>query len=147
LEAVAAAALALAAEAASCGGGGVDCSKVMLTVDGSAQVSSLSDAQLADVCDFTACQFGGYNARVFCSTGPAVTVSSGRQQCIDNTSRNPSCTVTVDQLLQCIQAVSQNPCASTLTSNSACSAIFLSSCATIRAGGLTMAAMETSQAP
>jgi hypothetical protein len=143
---VSALAAAAAAVSASCGGG-IDCSKVMLTVDGNAQTALLTDAQLANICDVQACMFGGYNARVFCATGPAVSVSSGRQQCVANTARIPECSSTVDQLLQCTQAVAQNPCQSTFFMSDACAPLASSPCVTFRTGALTMTAAEASQAP
>src|SRR5262245_34116284 len=101
--------------AAGCGEGAVDCSKVMLTVDRSAVLSTLSAQDKGNVCDYGACQLGGYGAKVYCTDGTGiVTLTTGRQQCINNTTSNPTCTATVDDLLRCTEALRQSPCTSTL---------------------------------
>jgi hypothetical protein len=130
-------ALMVALAAAGCGGG-VDCSSAMLNVSGSAMIVSLSADGKRSVCDYTACQVGGYGAKLSCASGPALTVAGSQQQCLAQLPTDPSCHATVDDLVACTAAIAANPCVGTLFS-SACDAVSQPECLTFTPNGLATA--------
>jgi len=118
--------------AAGCGNS-VDCSKVMLTLSGSERIVGLSAADQRALCDYTACQVGGYGAKLTCSSGPAVTVASSQSKCVAQLPTNPACHATVDDLVTCTEAVAANACLSTLFSSD-CDAVSAPECLVITPG-------------
>lgn len=124
--------------AVGCGGDGDACRSGVLTVPSTLTLVSLSSDQREEVCDFTACQLGGYGARLSCSSGAPATVAGSRQQCVAQLPDNPACQATVDDLLRCVEAVRANPCASTLF-GSACEAVSDPACLTFTPSGLAVA--------
>jgi hypothetical protein len=126
--------------AMGCGGdAGPDCSKVMtLSVDPSQTVVSLSQEQRRELCDHSACLFGGYGARLSCRTESPVTISANQRACISTTPTNPECLATVQDYLGCMEAIRADPCTSTLFSNPACFAVTDFACLTLTAAAVLM---------
>ena len=122
--------------AAGCGGD-LDCSKVMLTLSGSEMIVGLSAQDQGALCDYTACQVGGYGAKLTCSSGPALTVASSKSKCIAQLPTNPACHATVDDLVMCTDAISANACVATLFS-SECDAVSAPECLVITPGAEAM---------
>jgi hypothetical protein len=127
-----------------CGGDELDCSMLGTpTFSTSQTIVSLSQAQKGELCDHEACQVGGYGARLSCSSGPAVTVAKSRSACVTATPSNPDCTATVQELFDCMQAVSANPCTSTLFGDPACAAATAIECLTLTANAPSMTMLQT----
>lgn len=111
----------------------IDCSLVMTPTNLSAPVISLTREEMTNLCDTTACKFGGYGAKLSCSGGIPVEVSDSREDCFASAPKNPACTATVGDFLRCMDAVRASPCASTFLGSAECSAITNFSCLTFRA--------------
>jgi hypothetical protein len=124
--------------AVGCGGDGDACRSEALTVPSTLTLVSLPSEQRQQVCDFTACQVGGYGVKLSCSGGVAVTVASSQQQCLAQLPSNPACHATVGDLVGCTEAIRANPCTSTLFS-SACDAVSAPECLTFTPNGLSVA--------
>src|SRR5436190_20473361 len=84
-------------EAIGCGGdAGPDCAKLMpLSLDPGQTVVSLSQEQRRELCDHSACLFGGYGAHLSCSSGPPVTLAANQSACLATTPTDPACAATV----------------------------------------------------
>jgi hypothetical protein len=124
--------------AVGCGGDGAACRPDALTVPSTLQLVSLSGVQRPDVCDYTACEVGGYGVTLSCPGGTAVTVASSQQQCLARWPSNAACHATVADLVDCTAAIRANPCASTLF-GSACEAVSDPQCVTFTPSGSTIA--------
>jgi len=131
---------------AGCGGdAGPDCSKQMtLPVEPSLTIVSLSQSQRRELCDYAACMFGGYGARLSCSTGAAVTISGNQSACLATTPTDPACTATVQEFVGCMDAIRAKPCTSTFLGDPACAAVTTFACLTITPAAMLMA---TASAP
>lgn len=114
-------------------GDSVDCSKVMLTLSGSEMIVGLSPADQRALCDYTACQVGGYGAKLSCTGGAAVTVAGSRSQCVAQLPTSSACHATVDDLVSCTDAIAADACISTLFSSD-CDAISAPECLVIIPG-------------
>ena len=125
---------------AGCGGdAGPDCSMLMtLSLDPGQTIVSLSQGQRRELCDYSACQVGGYGARLSCSDGPSVTVSASQGACLSTTPTNPDCPATVQEFVSCMDAIRANPCVSTLFGDPACSAATDVACLTFRSAAVLM---------
>ena len=130
-----------------CGGGDKqDCSMVSAEgLDPGQTLVSLSDAHRRQICDYGACQVGGYGARPSCSGGQPVTVAANQNACLASSPTNPACTATVQDLINCTQVIGVSPCASTLFLDPACAALTDIDCVTFTANlmstGMTAAAL------
>jgi hypothetical protein len=124
--------------AVGCGGDGDACRPEPFTVPSTLMLVSLSGDQGKEVCDFAACQVGGYGVKLSCPGGAAVTVASSQQQCLAQLPSNPACHATVGDLIRCIQAIRDNPCASTLF-GSECEAVSDPECLTFTPNGRSLA--------
>jgi hypothetical protein len=122
-----------------CGGDALDCSMVsMQGLDPGQTIVSLSDGQRRQFCDVTACQVGGYGARASCSGGAPVTIAANQNTCVAQTPRDPACTATVQDMLDCTQALRASPCVSTLFGDPACAAVTDIACLTVTANALSV---------
>ncbi len=122
--------------AAGCGGNSVDCAKAV-PPSGSDMIVGLSSADARALCDYTACQVGGYGAKLTCSSGPALTVASSQSKCVAQLPTNPACHATVDDLLGCTEAIAADACLSTLFSSD-CEAVSSVECLVITPGAGAM---------
>jgi hypothetical protein len=121
---------------ASCGGDGANLDCKMVTAAGTppstSTVISLTPAQRAQLCDYVACQNGGYGAQPACANGPSVTFAGSRTECLSNIPANSGCLATVQDLLGCLDAIHASPCVSTFFGSSACEAVTQLECLTLR---------------
>lgn len=122
----------------ACGGGDgapLDCSMTDLsTLDPNQTVVSLSQEQLVELCDGAACFFGGYGARVSCSGDDIpVTVARSRAKCVAGFPKDPLCAATVQNYIDCMQALRANPCETTIFLEPACHEVTDIYCVTVTA--------------
>jgi len=78
-----------------------------LGVDRSLQVTGVTDAQVAKICDWLVAQFGGYGARKECGSGISGVTPVSQAACIEgwyHRSPNPACTATVGDYEACMLA-------------------------------------------
>src|SRR5215470_4785352 len=115
---------------AGCGDSKIDCSKVNLSIPPSQMIVGLSTDQRKELCDFSACQVGGYGATLTCSTGPAVTVAGSQAKCVSQLPTNQACHATVADVMECFAAIDANPCISTALGPD-CEAVFVPECLVI----------------
>ncbi len=113
--------------ALACGCGGSSGSTLVCTdastpnLDPTELLANLTPSDKAEYCDWWACRFGGYGAQVSCSSGQPVTIDSSQAECASKfPSASSSCTATVGDETECIQAIEADPCASVLFTSSQC---------------------------
>ena len=123
-----------------CGGDKQDCSMVSSEgLDPGQTLVSLSDAHRRQICDYGACQVGGYGARPSCSGEEPVTVARSQSACLASSPTNPACTATVQDFIDCTQAIGASPCVSTLFFDPACTALTQTACVTFTANLMSTA--------
>jgi hypothetical protein len=129
-----------------CGGGDhLSCATTMLEVEMTAPLVSLSEAEKSNLCDVSACRFGGYGTRTRCSTGPAVMIAASRQRCLAGTTTNPACTATVGDLLRCEDALKVSPCFLTLLQAPECAPLSDIACLIVTPNASSMAFLDLPQ--
>jgi hypothetical protein len=94
-------------------------------LDPAKKLSALSDAELGQLCDWTAAKLGGYGAVKECPGGLTIRNKANRAACVSGTDRAaPACTATVGQAETCVQLQVQDICSLASLSNPACQALF-----------------------
>jgi hypothetical protein len=110
---------------AGCGdeGSSVTCTGEALALQAEKRVVVLSEGERAQLCDWSACQFGGYGAQPKCNGGMALMTAPTRGRCIGMTPTNPACQATVAEYARCIDALRASPCVETFLFGSECAAV------------------------
>jgi hypothetical protein len=110
---------------AGCGdeGSDVTCTGEPLALQAEKRVVVLSEGERAQLCDWSACQFGGYGAQPKCNGGMALTTAPTRGRCIGMTPTNPACQATVAEYARCIEALRASPCVETFLFGAECAAV------------------------
>jgi hypothetical protein len=103
-----------------CGGERVD-DDSSSGVDSSRRVTELSDEEIADLCDWSSAELGGYGVERECS-GQTVRTQASQQECMNSLGSDPSCTATVGDIEKCINALDGDLCR--LLSEPACLPLF-----------------------
>jgi hypothetical protein len=119
-----------AVAAAGCGDDcdSVTCTGAALAVQPEKRVVVLSEAERAQLCDWSACQFGGYCAQPKCNGGMALVTAPRRGRCIGMTPTNPGCQATIAEYARCIEALRASPCVETFILGSECAAVTTIEC-------------------
>jgi hypothetical protein len=76
-------------------------------------LSQLNDAQLAQLCDWSAAKEGGYGATESCDGGITVHAKASQQDCVTSSrteTAKATCTATVSDAETCINALASDPC-------------------------------------
>jgi hypothetical protein len=120
-----------------CSGGddeNVDCkaATAMGAPPATAILVSLPAQQRSQLCDFAACSNGGYGVQRSCSSGPSVTFSATRSECLAQWPTNPECRARVQDMVDCIAAIKASPCTSTFLGSAACDAVTQFECVTFK---------------
>jgi hypothetical protein len=93
-------------------------------LDPSKKISALSDAELGQLCDWTAARLGGYGTTKQCPGGITIRNRADRAACVGGTDRTAAtCTATVAQAEACVLLQVQDICSLASLSNPNCQAL------------------------
>ena len=90
-------------------------------LDATKKLALLTTAEKTTLCDWGACYLGGYGTTLSCANGTAASVAHDQQTCLQQSSVSSSCEATVQDQIDCIQAVHANSCEATLFGDGSCS--------------------------
>lgn len=104
--------MAMAAFLAACSGSSEE-SSPSSGLPTSERVATLDETEIAELCDWSAAQTGGYGVEKDCGNGQTARTQESQAECVQSMrdgATQPECTVTVGQVEDCINALDGDLC-------------------------------------
>lgn len=95
------------------------------SISGTKTLSALSSTEKGQLCDFSACPFGGYGKSKTCSGGMSAKSKASQSACLGDATWTKCGSVKVSDYLACQAKLNADPCASlqTMMGDAACAPI------------------------
>lgn len=95
------------------------------SISGTKTLSALSSAEKGQLCDYSACPFGGYGKSKTCSSGMTAKSKASQSACLGDATWTKCGSVKVSDYLACQAKVNEDPCAAlqTMMGDAACAPI------------------------
>jgi hypothetical protein len=82
-------------------------------LDSGQRVAELNESEIAELCDWTAAQLGGYGVEHECGDGSSARTQDSQQECVDSsrmTFAQQGCALTIAEFEKCVNALEGDVC-------------------------------------